>query len=196
MAGTTILKNVRLAHNTFLAYCVELFGNDNGNKVYYFYRYAMKNIAGRGGLQSEKQRKNLDNMLTLVNHNYELFLDTVFHIVDNYENSTCRNQITENYFRACLNNKINGAYKPSSNKDISTAKSFSASNKTITKANQSGMNIKSTRLIEPVQYLKTRDNYSDDYLNWDYKCSCGMIIDPWKDNCPQCNAKLNWSSFI
>ena len=47
----------------------------------------------------------------------------------------------------------------------------------------------------PKKYKKVRDDGSSDFYNWDYKCSCGEIIQPWLITCPKCESIIGWSKI-
>jgi hypothetical protein len=47
-------------------------------------------------------------------------------------------------------------------------------------------------VCKPKKYKKVREDFEDEFYNWDYKCSeCGKIIDAWTNDC-ECGAIVDW----
>lgn len=51
---------------------------------------------------------------------------------------------------------------------------------------------RTTHTITPTPVRRMREDMGEEYLNWDFSCSCGAVVDPWKDECPKCSVKYDW----
>lgn len=50
------------------------------------------------------------------------------------------------------------------------------------------------KVCKPIQYKKVREEFEDDFYNWDYKCNeCGKVINAWANNC-ECGAVVDWKN--
>lgn len=46
--------------------------------------------------------------------------------------------------------------------------------------------------IIPEKNERVFEHFSRELLNWNFKCNCGEIVDPWMEKCPKCKIWLGW----
>lgn len=46
--------------------------------------------------------------------------------------------------------------------------------------------------IIPKKNERVYDQFSRELLNWNFKCTCDEIVDPWMEQCPKCMVWLGW----
>jgi hypothetical protein len=163
------------AHN-FKEFCTNRFGDKNGNIVYDFYKnyISSKNDSGDKVTKiSDRRKKSVEYIISLCGE---------AGLLTNIEKFKMRVEQGElekgKIFLTHFNNYVKKYGKICDN-----------SPHIVIEAQKIEVD------IVPRVHCKVKDrDYQGKYhvYNYDYLCTCGTVVDPWKKQCPQCEAFFNW----
>ena len=162
----------------FKEFCVENFGEENGEKIYVFYRSLDKGRIKQGSKNlslSERRIRSLDYLKE--NFDDQAILNTI-DIFNKKLESGESVVLTIPYFNKAVENNFK-----------STSKGF--------QTNPIFVIQKPEKVIIPIKLRKQEVcDYPIDAFNWVYKCSeCNTEFDGWSGKCPNCNSIIDWKSL-
>jgi hypothetical protein len=173
MAQWTTIKTI------FGQFCIDLFGKENGDLVYEVYYNILKfdikqnKFKPQRDIKIEMQKTHINYLLE--NISKETFLAACKQIKSDYDSGNLAEVFrkSKSFTNFCLKFNIN--YK--------MERPFIPTE----------IIIKDD--VIPIVYKRIESRtFSGDNerYNYDYKCSCNEIIDPWKVDCPKCNSHFAW----
>ncbi|GEM_PF-4822682 len=158
----------------FKELCISKLGQNNGERVYFFYmKLSKKSYSTEKGLNLTTRRSKSLNYL-LDNYGEEALLKTI-DIFEKKIESGSATVLTIPYFNKCVEN-----YKP----EISV---------------QSNPLFNSQGSQEQIYPIKLKQLYDNpiEALKWLYKCSgCNTEFDGFNETCPSCKKLINWKLVI
>ena len=175
---------MKLITTQFKKFCTEKFGSD-GLKVYKFYTklYFPSGSETFGSTKkivtlTEKRIKNITYLLD--KYGKEAFLEGIErHNKANIAGVLPTFSIA--YFMKIVENVA---------KEINCTTHKKSSNVVVT---TNTLPMIETKVAVPAVYKKVRNNYDDNFYNYNYICTCGQELTPWDSACPKCKSILDWS---
>ena len=158
--------------------CYNTFGEVDGNIVYQFYKYFFSTKYRYQGysnnITDDNKIKNIEYILT--KNTKENFLACINKFnIDEVQGTVQTHNI--NYFTKAAEN-----FKESKNNKFKNN-----TIETITTEN--------IKIVSPTKNKKVRMEYSDDFYNWNYICTCKGTLSAWDVICPKCNGEIDWKSL-
>jgi hypothetical protein len=160
--------------------CYDLFGEEDGNVVYNFYKYffstKFKYQGYTNNITDENKIKNIEYILS---------------------------KNTKENFLACINKftteETQGTVKTHNMNYFSkAAESYKENNKSINKFKNNTIDeikTENAKIVSPKKNKKIRTDYDDDFYNYNYICSCKSELSPWDITCPKCHGEIDWKSL-
>lgn len=174
-----VLKHVR---NEFDIYCRSKFPVEEDAKlvynIYHKLKYPNTSPNHKFMILSERKRINLEYFI--LTYGIPATLEGI-----NYYNLQLQRGLvksnTLSYFTSVVENFIKKPVK----ENTYTPSTYISNTAT---------NAATKERIVPRKEIRARSDYQDEFFNWNYKCACGTIVDPWTQECPHCKAFFLWEN--
>jgi hypothetical protein len=157
----------------FREFCRTSFGKEDGDLVCNFYNgFFNYTLYKRNGMEKHLYREDKINHISklIERTGKNKFLECVRCFQEDWEKEIVKTHSLK-YFTVVVEN-----FKPRKTSQTYYQKS------------------QVSKTIVPTKYKKVREGLGMEFLNWDYTCECGNIIDPWKTSCPYCESSIDWSN--
>lgn len=159
--------------NEFKEFCISSF-KEEGEFIYKTYKglkFPNTRPEHKFMLLTERRKKNIEYFIK--QYGVDKFLQGARYYAMQLDKGLIKTN-TINYFTSVVENYIVKENKPP------------------TYISNTLMPIPEKEKIIPIKEVRVRTEYEDEFFNWDYKCKCGTIIDPWTQECPKCKAYFLW----